>query len=68
MEGIEKHQTVIDELTVHVLYEELSKERAEELIRSVEKGYPSGSQGQAQAILWHIRKDHGLPERNTVLG
>ena len=56
----EMHQQVIHGLTLHVLVDEMSKDRAEELIRSIKKVYRSGSNSQAEAILWQIRKDEGL--------
>ena len=56
----ELHQKLIHGLTEDVLAGRMSKTQAEEHIRSVMFAHPEGSDGQAGAILWQIRKDAGI--------
>lgn len=58
----EKHQKIIDGLSVWVVNGTMTKERALELENNITFAMPDGSNDLAEALLWQIGKDEGLDE------
>ncbi len=62
MSNREQHQRLIDGLSVWVLQERMTKDRAAEIEYNISKALPQGSNEVAEAILWQVGKDEGIDD------